>query len=225
MPWALASGVKQAYAGGESFKVRARSAAGDAGGDHDGGGSGAGAGGDGGGAAGGGAGGGGGSVCHSGGSAFGFARDQECVRLEALEDLWLLGEADYFAGSASSHFSVLARLWGVGRHRPPRREPVGGDGGAGHGCGGGGCGGRGANVRVPAAWDDIAGVASGLLATGFLHGKLNGTKSLSGPPSERMRVRSKQSLASPHNHAAVLFDRVFFSFGSIVSCALSPPPR
>ena len=87
-------------------------------------------------------------------------RDQERVRLEALEDLWLLSAAAYHGGSASSHFSVLARLWAVGR--------------------------RTADARAPAAYDDLGGVASGRLANGFMHGKMNGTRALL-VPSQRMR--------------------------------------
>ena len=43
---------------------------------------------------------------------------QIAVRREALEDIWLLSNGAALAGTVSSHFSVIARLWAVGRGSP-----------------------------------------------------------------------------------------------------------
>lgn len=47
------------------------------------------------------------------------------MRMEAIEDIWMLSRGAIQAGTASSHFSVLARLLAVGRaHAGAARSPV-----------------------------------------------------------------------------------------------------
>ena len=91
--------------------------------------------------------------------------DQDAVRYEALEDLYLLSHASALIGTASSHFSVAARLWGLARA---------------------------AHALPHVAWMDAGGVASGRLSTGYMHGQLNTTFALQQP--ERRAVVATQRL-------------------------------
>jgi hypothetical protein len=88
--------------------------------------------------------------------------DQAAVRDEALEDLFLLSGAVALAGSAASHYSVAAYLWSLSR-------------GA---------------AAAPATWVDAADVASGLLATGFMHGQTNTTFALHHPEQRALKATS-----------------------------------
>ena len=95
--------------------------------------------------------------------------DQDAVRYEALEDLYLLSHASALIGTASSHFSVAARLWGLA---------------------------RGAHALADVAWMDAEGVASGMLATGYMHGQLNTTFALQ-QPERRAAVATQRLLDEP----------------------------
>jgi hypothetical protein len=99
-------------------------------------------------------------------------RDQEAVRHESLEDLYLLAHASALAGTAASHFSVAARLWGLSR------------------------GGSDAMALQSVVWLDAEGVASGRLATGFMHGQLNTTFALA-HPEQRVRVATARLMDEP----------------------------
>ena len=98
-------------------------------------------------------------------------RDQEAVRDESLEDLYLLAHAAALAGTAASHFSVAARLWGLSR-------------------------GQVGMELTNVVWLDSEGVASGRLATGFMHGQLNTTFALA-HPEQRVRVATSRLLDEP----------------------------
>ena len=95
--------------------------------------------------------------------------DQDAVRYEALEDLYLLSYASALIGTASSHFSVAARLWGLA---------------------------RGTHGLDDVAWMDAEGVASGTLATGYMHGQLNTTFALQ-QPARRAEVATQRLLDEP----------------------------
>ncbi len=97
------------------------------------------------------------------------AADQDAVRYESLEDLYLLSHASALIGTASSHFSVAARLWGLA---------------------------RGAHGPADVAWMDADGVASGVLATGYMHGQLNTTFALQ-QPERRAAVATQRLLDEP----------------------------
>ena len=84
--------------------------------------------------------------------------DKERVRTEAIEDIWTLAHTDLLVGTASSTFSVLARLLMVGL-------------------------GRAAN---PHGWMDTAVVSSGEMSHSFMHGTVNATHRLL-DGSERMQ--------------------------------------
>ena len=99
------------------------------------------------------------------------AEDQDAVRREALEDLYLLSHAVAMVGTASSHFSVAARLWGLS---------------------------RGAQGTADVAWMDADGVASGRLATGFMHGQLNTTFALQRP---EQRDSTSQAPSTPQGRS------------------------
>jgi hypothetical protein len=119
---------------------------------------------------------------HGAGAAAQAAADQAAVREESLEDLYLLAHASSLAGSAASHFSVAARLWSLTR--------------------GGGAGG------TPPAWVDAEGVASGLLANGFMHGQMNTTFALH-HPEQRARVATRRWVDWPLSagEEVIVFDK------------------
>jgi glycosyltransferase involved in cell wall biosynthesis len=97
---------------------------------------------------------------------------QEQVRVEALEDIWVLAHADALCGSASSHFSVLARLWAVGLNLATSQN------------------------RLLPTWLDLKQVASGEYASGFVHGSLNGTHALLHPEA-RARMLTQRAQEWP----------------------------
>ena len=101
------------------------------------------------------------------------ARQQEAVRRDAIFDIYMLSAAGAgLVGAASSTFAVSARLAGVGHGRAAALAAGG------------------------ASWTDVAGVASGELATGYMRGMRNGTNRLL-DGAERHRVALARALGRP----------------------------
>ena len=97
--------------------------------------------------------------------------DQQVVRLEALEDFYLLSHADVIVGSASSHFAVGSWLYSYTRQ----------DGRA-----------------ADAIWVDQDMVRSGIYANGFMHGQVNTTFELRNNPEQRVLIATMRWMDWPY---------------------------